>query len=146
MANLKGLTQKDPDCERWKWRRLEESAPINERVNSFQKSMPTESQPDNLMGYERNGKPVGGLGSNAVALPSSPQSFKKMVFWRSCASYPTGSAASEDDHEKALTGMNAQQASLVTFVPSEQVALSAAGAARETAARATRARREVKAI
>ena len=42
--------------------------------------------------------------------------------------------------------MKAQQASLVTLVPSEQTALSAAGAARVTAARATRARREVKAI
>ena len=46
-----------------------------------------------------------------------------------------------------LTGMNAQQASLLTTVPSEQVAWVLAGAAVATVARATRAKREeVKAI
>jgi hypothetical protein len=45
---------------------------------------------------------------------------------------------------KRLTGMNAQQASLVTRVPSGQTAVSVAGAALDRAARETRARRETK--
>lgn len=45
------------------------------------------------------------------------------------------------------TGMKSQHASLLTVVPSAQVAVPAAGAARATeAARATTASREVKAI
>ena len=50
------------------------------------------------------------------------------------------------EKNRARTGMKAQHASWLTRVPSAHRAVSAAGAARETAARATSARREVKAI
>lgn len=54
--------------------------------------------------------------------------------------------ATHNSEKSGCTGMKAQHASLVTRVPSEQTADSAVGAARVRAARATKARREPRAI